>query len=198
MDESPTVWLDRLKHADDGVRHRAKLVLGGLTPADKDAVAELVDALNRDDAETRFWAATALARLRSEACDAVPALVERLNDPAYGNRQAAAHALGRIGPEADPAVPALVRTLKADRNGFVRQDVVRALGEIGTPAAVDALAGALDDRDPEVRRCAAVALKTLGPKAKGAAQALSRRLGGETKRTVRDQIEAALAILGAA
>jgi len=198
MDESPTVWLDRLKHADDGVRHRAKLALGGLSPADKDAAPELVDALSRGDAETRFWAATALARLRSEARDALPALVERLTDPAFGSRQAAAHALGRIGPEADPAAPALVRTLKADRNGFVRQDVVRALGEIGTPAAGDALAGALDDRDPEVRRCAAVALKALGPKAKGAAPALRRRLAGETTRAVRDQIKAALAIVGVA
>lgn len=197
MRVSPEVWLARLKNKDENTHHEAKRFLGGLTPSDREYVPGLTQALKSDDSEFRFWAATALACIRSEARDAVPELIALLQDEVFGNRQSAAHALGCIGPAANPAVPELVKALSGDRNMLVRQEIVRALGGIGTPEAITALIGALADPDQDVRRYAVISLKMLGSEAKEAIPALKQIMMSEKDQGIRDQVEAALKLMGA-
>ncbi len=196
MKESPRVWLTRLKHEKADIRYEAKLLLGGLTPDDADYVPELIQALKGEDSECRFWAATALACIGSGAKDAVPEMIDLLQDQVLGNRQAAAHSLGCIGLDADPAVPALEKTLQHDRNQYVRREVVRALGGIGTQKAVAALIGALNDPDPGVRRCAVISVKILGSRAKEAIPALRHIMTKEKDQEIRRRAEAALRLMG--
>ena len=68
--------------------------------------------------------------LGPEAKEVVPTLTEALGDSRECCR-AAAVVLGKLGPDAGAAVPALVAILKG---GEFDQDVVWALGEIGSAA----------------------------------------------------------------
>ena len=63
------------------------------------------------------------------------------------------------GEAAIPWVAAVLQDQQAGRNQFMAANV---LGDIGSPAAVDALLAALDSRAFNVRRCAALALGRIG------------------------------------
>jgi len=80
--------------------------------------------------------------------------------------------------------------LRAKRRGFLR-NVAVALGNLRNPAAVPALAAALEDAEPLVRAHAAWALGRIATRE--AATALTRCLAGESDPTVREEIELALA-----
>ncbi len=80
---------------------------------------------------------------------------------------------------------------RAKREGLQR-NVAIALGNSGDPAAVPALAHALEEAAPLVRAHAAWALGRLGGPA--AAQALHGTLSRENDETVREELEAALAV----
>jgi hypothetical protein len=91
----------------------------------------------------------------------VPPLVEALKDPDGEVRQAAAGALLQIGAE---AVGPLVEALKdGKKDKALRANAAYLLGHLGPPAreALPALAGALKDDNPEVRRRAAFAIGSV-------------------------------------
>jgi HEAT repeat protein len=70
----------------------------------------------------------------------------------------AVEVLGRIGK---PAVDGLIATVGSRTMDGCRVTAIRALGKIGDPRAVEALTAALKDRNPEVRKGAEEALKTI-------------------------------------
>ena len=79
--------------------------------------------------------------------------------------------------------------LRAKRRGFLR-NVAVALGNLGSPQAVDALIAALDDSEPLVRGHVAWALGRIG--STGVIKALQKRLVAENDIDVRREIEEAL------
>jgi epoxyqueuosine reductase len=72
----------------------------------------------------------------------------------------------------------------------IGENVAVALGYWGSPAAVPALAAALNDEEPLVRGHAAWALGRIGTA--GAMQALAGRAAVEADAWVREEVEAAL------
>jgi HEAT repeat protein len=81
------------------------------------------------------------------AVAAVPALIENLHNETLDVREAAAVALGRLGPDARDAVPDLIGVLQDSMGVHVRAEAARALGRIGDPSAVPALAATLYEEE---------------------------------------------------
>jgi HEAT repeat protein len=108
----------------------------------------------------------------------------------------AALALGNIGgPAADEAVGELREAL-AKGDLLTRIQASAALANVGQGAApaVRDLIVALDDKEPEIRRNAALALSHIGPQAASAVPALARRLRpDETNEQVRTYSAEAIA-----
>ena len=181
-----------LKCNDSAHRYWAARGLSAIGPHAKDAASTLIDALRDKDDDCRFWAIIALSSIGPAAKDATPRLIEHLHDRAFGIRQAAAAALSVINPAAREVVPALVRVLASDKNNYVREEIVRALGKIGTKGAVAALIGALTDDSRDVRWYAAIGLKMLGARAKEAKKALQTLMANESDELIRSQAEVAL------
>lgn len=166
------------------IRMRAAMVLGLLRAPS--AVAPLADIVVNDDTIARQAAAEALARIGTPA--AAEALALRLNEDAFSPaRQAAMRGLEQMGAAAVPALERIVRTgdsaiarrnaaellgwiatpastpvlvaALGDGSADVRVEVAWALGEIGSPAARQALQLTADnDAVPTVRTAAALAL----------------------------------------
>lgn len=86
--------------------------------------------------------------------------------------EAAALALGQLG---DIVLPA-VRQLLSHPNIDMRWWATRAIGEIGSDAAIPALIDQCADLDPDVRACAIYALGRLGQRAIDAVPTLTQRL----------------------
>jgi HEAT repeat protein len=144
-----------LRTGDAATRRAAVRELEGFTPGEAGvAVPALLEALGDQDAEVAAAAARVLGKkwdaiLRSGADPGliravVPGLVEALEDTRPGVRAAAAEGLGFLHGSTPVAE-------KGDRTGLV---------EAGPP--VRALADRLADDSEEVRRAAAVALRTVG------------------------------------
>ena len=154
-------WLHILIDGEEDAREEAAHALGTLGQA---SVAPLLELLDHDDADVRCWAIWALAQTGTR--QAVQPLVDRLDDADCDVRISAAMALGelraaeaaaalvgqleswsgllsrcaadaleKIGQE---AVPALVKALEHPKSQ-VRMWAARALGHIGSTAAVEAL-----------------------------------------------------------
>ena len=154
-------WLHILIDGEEDAREEAAHALGTLGQA---SVAPLLELLDHDDADVRCWAIWALAQTGTR--QAVQPLVDRLDDTDCDVRISAAMALGelraaeaaaalvgqleswsgllsrcaadaleKIGQE---AVPALVKALEHPKSQ-VRMWAARALGHIGSTAAVEAL-----------------------------------------------------------
>ena len=163
-------------------------------------IRPLVPLLGTDDPSVRAAAAEALARapvertmpllaaeidrggvapevvramggLGDRAC---ASLVPLLRDGSPAVRAAAADALARC---ADPSVAAdLKEALARETEASVRRALLLALGQVGRAEAVDTLAAAVDDPDPEVR---VAAIEALGATADDRALSpLSRALRG--------------------
>ncbi len=164
---------------------------------------ELIDGVLHGNPTARFWSALALDRVGPDAIQGVSALVALLHDPQFGPRCTAARALARIGPAAAAdTVPAVIRLLKRDDNKYVREDSVRALGELGVHSdeAIRTLIEALSDPDVGIRRGAAIALKVLPrARARPALPALTRLADNEHEDdSVRVQASAAIRLIGEA
>jgi HEAT repeat protein len=184
--------IEALNSGDTVFRYWATRGLSAIGPAANTAVPSLIAVLETDDDDFRFWVVTALSSIGSEARNAVPRLIGLLRDPVFGIRSAVADALVKIDPEADAIVPALLETLETDENEFVREQVTRQLGRVGTPQAVDALVAALGDRNTDVRRYAAIGLKILGSKAKHAIADVRKALATKLDNIMRADLEIAL------
>lgn len=94
----------------------------------------------------------------------IDGLIEALEHRDYPVRQKAAKALGLVGDSR--AVLSLLKILDRWKHDDIMQsDIIRALGEIGDPSAVDALVDALHfSKYDFVRAAAAVALGKIGDK----------------------------------
>jgi HEAT repeat protein len=129
-------------------------------PADTDAVADLVKALQDDNALVRKRAAIALGRLGPGARDAIPALEKAVRDPDADVRAAATAALARV--DTRPSLKTLVSRLHDRKTPEqVRRDACKELAErfASEPAATRALEAVLTD--PAVKVDAARALEDI-------------------------------------
>jgi HEAT repeat protein len=133
-----------LSDSDPAVRGATAWALGNIHAAS--ATAALARLLKDDQVSVREFAALALRDVGSDAKSAVPEVAAALKDPAITVGMAAALALAEMRTNARPAVDALVARLQTlDQNQLTNDEVqlsrniVRALGEIGSPDAVPAL-----------------------------------------------------------
>lgn len=136
--------------------------------------AAFASFLASEDATLRRRAVIALARLEHTA--ALPLLSQALADASAGVRAAAAFGLGQLDLAFDPKVAAhetarddveraLVAALAAEKDGAVRQALVRALGRISDSTGLDALvalAGASPAGGVDLRTEAFTALGVSG------------------------------------
>ena len=150
---------------DTAVRRAAALALLKLTPASREAVPQLTQALTDQEAVVRAYAALTLYRLHDDARPAVAALLIALvadnNDTnaekfTFTVREVVALALGRASAGTADAVPALMAALQAASTDPMRRAVAQALGEVGPPAApaLPLLRALFDSKDPDVRDAA--------------------------------------------
>ena len=128
----------RLASAEVEERRDALARLGNLKRAESSSVA--LGALNDSEDIVRATAAHALGGL--PAPEVVAALIPLLNDKAEFVRQEVAYVLGETGNRG--AVEPLIARLSIDKKNSVRGAAVVALGQIGEPSAVAALAAILN------------------------------------------------------
>jgi HEAT repeat protein len=137
------------------VRYSAALALGDL--ADRDSAEKLAQLLSEDDDPmVRQAAAVSLGVVGDDGVE--DALLKATKDPSSDVRFHVAAALPRL--KAD-VVYAPLRLLITDEDPTVRANAVAALGDIPIKKAADEIAGCLNDRYPEVRLEAAIALARM-------------------------------------
>jgi HEAT repeat protein len=126
-----------------------------------DDIPRLIQDLKEGDEMSRAHAAEALSYLGPDAKTALPALLLGLRDEAEQVRQNVLHAIIAIGPDAT-AIQPLTDSLK-DSDHLVRALSANALGQLGSSArpSIPALREALQDRDPNVQKEAADALRAI-------------------------------------
>lgn len=173
-----------LQDAELSVQEAASAVLASI--ADSRVLDPLIRALTSPDWIVRMHAAKALGRIRHP--DAVSALIPLLQDKVKAVREEVSSALAAIGDAAMPALlealahqewlvrlhaveslgksksPQAVEPLLAvvfnDPDTAVREDAVRALGDIGDARAVEFLYTAM--KEPRLRTVAVEALGRIG------------------------------------
>jgi len=172
--------VESLQDKNDEVRVEVVSALGFIGPPAKEAVPKITALLEDPSKLIRQTAASALWWIDGQAKVAVPILIEGLEDKRADliDRQTCVYVLGEIGEKAESAVPALILLLRGIQNSNRNETSVGlsfsatdALGRIGEPA-VPALTTQLGDKDPDIRKNAAWALRGMGPKAKAAVPAL--------------------------
>lgn len=166
------------------VQEYAAAILASI--GDTRVVDQLIASLPSADWIVRMHAVRALGRIGEAR--AIPALMPLLQDKVKAVREEASGALARLGPAAVPvlvealihqewlvrlhaveslgktkspeAVDPLLRLLFNDRDSSLREDAVRALGEIGDARAVEFLLTAL--KEPGLRPLVVDALGKIG------------------------------------
>lgn len=123
---------------------------------------EITDQLARQmqvepDALVRQAVVNAIAEFRTPMSQQV--LEAGLADQNEAVRMACCQALGRRGEAA--SVPKLDQALRSDKNIDVRLAAAAALGNIKSPDAIQALAVALDDRDPALQYAGVQSMKSI-------------------------------------
>jgi len=127
-------------------------------------IPRLIRDLKQGDENTRAEAAEALGDLGADGKPALPALLMALGDEGERVRQNVLRAIVAIGPD-EKAIQPLTNSLK-DSDNIVRALSASALGQLGPLArkSIPALREALHDRDENVQKEAADALKAIsGP-----------------------------------
>ena len=163
------------------VRRAAAYSLGRIE--DQLAVPALMEALLKDaDSEVRKNAAWALGAIDSPR--AAPALAQALEDDReLSVRIESAQALGEIRDVS--SMNALVRVLGQDDEPALLKSVIDALHNIDNASAATAVAGALRDRNADVRVAAAEALGSFEDRAVvPALMAAARDADAEVRRAV--------------
>ena len=173
-----------LSDPQPAVQEAASTVLASI--ADSRVLAPLIESLKKSDWIVRMQTARALGRINDQA--SVPHLIPLLQDTVKAVREEASTALATIGEPALPAlrdatthgdwlvrlhavealgktksslaVEPLLSLLFNDHDSAVREDAVRALGEIGDPQAVEHLLTAM--KEPGLRTLAVEALGRIG------------------------------------
>lgn len=127
------------------------------------AMLILTGELTNRLASRRVAAAAALLRFGTNAAPAIPALAAAVEDPDAKVRLGAVETLGTIGSSGGVVVlSALTRALR-DEDALVRRCGVACLGSLGTKAkeAAPEVSNLERDSDPEVRRVALMALRSM-------------------------------------
>jgi len=130
--------------------------MGALAGIGSPAAPYLIAAMRGDDPEVAYRAALTLGDIHDARV--VPALLEGLKSSDWHLRTACAKSLG-TQKNVEATIPLIAAT--ADPEDAVRRAAAIALGHIGDPAAVDALAALLYDTYV-VRYSAAIALASIG------------------------------------
>jgi len=141
------------------LRQAAALALSGLAPDSKEALPELVAALQDENWQLRAEVANALGKMGYDAKDAVPELAKLLLDTDWRVVEQVVESLSKIG---HPAVPALINALN-DSNITARWASARALGAMGNDAidALVSLAKTLQDKVAHVQWSSARAIWSI-------------------------------------
>jgi HEAT repeat protein len=142
------------------------------------------------DPKVRQRAAKVLAALRPPASLVMDAVIGGLYDKDDGVRLAVMDIVGAIAPHSRRAIPRLLQCVN-DKNPVIRRRAIMGLAsfEAEVEFAIPALVLALDDPDdgmlPKVvnmRGCAILALKRIGPDAEAVGMTLSTLLHAEDQR----------------
>ena len=113
-------------------------------PTPASTLTELLKNISSDDMGVRLVSIYALEKYGNDAAPAIPTLIENLYVDDFDVRTAAAYALGKLGPTARLAIPDLTNVLDNNKEYYhARVTTAEALGRIGDPAAIPALAKAL-------------------------------------------------------
>jgi len=117
--------------------------IAALASAGKEALPELIAAMDDEDAAIRYWGATGVGNLAADARAAESKMATALRDVSVSVRVAAARALCMMGKPAQ-ALPVLIETLGSEYP-WGRLQAAIVLGEIGEQArgAEEALKKAL-------------------------------------------------------
>jgi HEAT repeat protein len=170
--------------ADPKTRIHAVRVLGRMGPEAKDAVPQLVAALEDSEPELGGEINFALGAIGPDASAAVPALTAMVNDENDSLRYSAVFALGEIGPAAAEATSALVGNVKnpKEKDPFLTFASALALSRIHpdnervAKRVVPILITGLKHERANVRMETAHALGDIGEEAKSATAALREAL----------------------
>lgn len=161
-------------------RFQAIKLLSDFGPMAKDAVPQLIVALDDSSPRVRLEALRALEAIGQWANQAVPHLILKLKDQNKEIRIRSAAALGKIGGDAKEALAPLGQILINDKDSGVRAEAVKAISEIGVSidakAQIPLLIQALKDADVTVRQQAALALGVIQPLAVQAVADLQQAL----------------------
>ena len=144
-------------------------------------VAVLADALKDPHAGTRVAVAAALRNMGENARPALGALIDAAKNPKEHTlvRAAAVHVVSRYGKDNPQTVPLMLDLLKSgDTPTALREAAADGLGRSGSASSevITALGEALGAKNIELRKAAAVALGSLGVKAKSAWPIIKERL----------------------
>ncbi len=155
----------------DGTVRMAAIRMPASDPSASRAIPVLIDALEKPpppvpDPNT-VTSPVLLPFPGEKPPDPVAILIRALKSDDQMDRARAARVLGGMGPDAAHAIPVLLEALR-DIVPEVRDDAARALERMG-PTAQAALAAAIKDHDPIVRRIAAEALGRILKRKRGRA-----------------------------
>jgi HEAT repeat protein len=178
---------DQDKEKDAAVRQEAVMLVGRLGPKTNGALKTLVGVLQTDKSDAvREAAATAIGKsFTVQATDYIGVLAEATKDPHQGTRIAVFGTLRNMGRTAEPAFPALFEAAKNKKEHvLIRDAAVHVLSRHAKddPKTVTLLVELLKDtstlaeKELDMRKAAAVALGTLGAKAKAGWPTIKDRL----------------------
>jgi HEAT repeat protein len=160
--------LEALNPIDGTVRMPALRIPHG-DPSASRAIPVLIDALDKPPVpppDPLTVTSPSLAPFPGDKPpEPVAILIRALKSKNQGDRARAALVLGGMGPDANHAIPVLLEALR-DRVVEVRDNAAQALERMG-PTAQAALAAAVKDSDPIVRRIAAEALARILKRKRG-------------------------------
>jgi HEAT repeat protein len=100
-----------LQSEDPEVRKSAARALWKMGARGKEAIPELIEALDDEQSEVRGFAARALGKMKLTSPAAISLLIKALDDQQPVVRGYAARTLGQMGADAKEAVPALTEML---------------------------------------------------------------------------------------
>jgi HEAT repeat protein len=138
---------------DTPLRAGAAKALGGMGPAAKEAIPELIANLKHGDNDVQREVIDALASI---GADAKPPVIMALAGKEARERSAAAMALAGMGRSAQDAAPAMFEQLARESDTSVRVSLLTALPKVGADpnTLVPRLIDALKDQNDSIRHAA--------------------------------------------